>query len=260
MIYVCLQLNEMLSLLPGMSHSDQLSAIALWEKSISSVQDEYLLNKQSSPTEPTLFGLEFDGSDGLITASVTPFEEPCDLVEERTGTSVQEGVPMTSVKTLPVESMEAVDNATDDQDIDNTGVASEYEVCGQEQEENIQQTPDKTAEEVSTEDGIAEGEDTTQALLKEVVSGSKDIWTLTEETDSNVVTTESAVEEEAIADEVAMATGGRGGRKARKTRRKREKRQVVKETKEEKCTCGVCGKALANPSNLRGIFIVNSTF
>jgi len=134
-------------------------------------------------------------------------------------------------------------------------------VCGQEQEENIQQTPDKTAEEVSTEDGIAEGEDTTQALLKEVVSGSKDIWALTEETDSNVVTTESAVEEEAVADEIAMENvgGGRGGRKARKTRRKKEKRQVVKETKEEKCTCGVCGKALANPSNLRGIFIIDST-
>ncbi|KAK2158460.1 hypothetical protein NP493_1799g00022 [Ridgeia piscesae] len=152
-----------------MSHSDQLSAIALWEKSISSVQDEYLLNKQSSPTEPNLFGLEFVGSDGLIATSVTPFEEPCDIDEERTGTSVQEGIPTTSVETLPVESMEAANSATDDQDIDNTGVASEYEVCGQEQEENIQQTPDKTAEEVSTEDGIAEGEDTTQALLKEVV-------------------------------------------------------------------------------------------
>ena len=252
-IYVCLQLNDMVSLLHDMSEIDRLSAISLWEKTIASSQG-FLPNKGGS-TVQSLFGLDFVGSDSLISTNVTPFVEESgdvdDADDDRTDTSVQDAIP-TSVGSLLVDSVEPANGAVGDRNIDTEGVPNT-------DGEKITSQEQKITEEITTEEGeTLEAEVISQSLLKQDIdmARSKDVWTLAGE--NCAVPTDSAVETVAIAGEVATknnnsGSGGKMTKKMRKRKSKKEKRQVVKQTKEEKCTCEVCGKALANPSNLRGM-------
>ena len=235
-----------------MSESDQSSAFSLWETVLTSSQG-FLPNKGGSIVQNLFSGLEFVGSDNPMT-NVTPFEESGNGDDDSTDTIAQEAA---SVGLLPIQSVESDSGAVDDEIIaDHVSNNVKNKVTKEEQEENVQQTSSKAIQEVAPEQEyiVKEEESIAQSLLKKVVDMASS--TLADRSDSVSVESDTDI----VADTNDAATDGNnedgeGGKKSKKgktKKAKKEKRTAIKQTKEEKCTCGVCGKELANPSNLRG--------
>ena len=236
-----------------MSEIDQSSAISLWEKVLTSSQG-FLPNKGGSIVQNLFSGLEFVGSDNLVT-NVTPFEESGDADDDSAEAIVQEPNSPSAGSLASGSSTVNGESITDHVSINIKGNAT-----NEEQEEKVQETSPEAAREVAPQQEylVKEEESIAQSMVNKVVDMASS--TLADRSDSVSVESDTDI----VADTNDAATDGNnedgeGGKKTKKGKTKKgkkEKRTAVKQTKEEKCTCGVCGKELANPSNLRGTFLV----